>query len=208
MRLAVGSDTACHLTDEIIVTLEAQQIDVVRCGALAGKEADYVDSAWEVAEKVGTGQCEQGLAFCYTGTGASIIAIKFPGVRAALCIDSYAAQIARLANNANVLVLSIRLTGEPLAKEILATWLTTLPSTEPRRVNFHCKTDEIEQRVFRPSASSVPALLFEDWNRRSSLMRASAVVNCQSTVTRRSLRRVTQAATACSKTRARHVPAL
>ena len=55
-----------------------------------------------------------------------------------------AAKIARLANNANVIVLSIRLTGEMLAKEIVDTWLSTVPSTEPRRVNFHKKTDEID----------------------------------------------------------------
>ena len=49
-------------------------------------------------------------------------------------------------NNANVIVLSIRVTGEPLAKEIVDTWLATEPSTEPRRVNFHRKTDEVDER--------------------------------------------------------------
>jgi ribose 5-phosphate isomerase RpiB len=46
-----------------------------------------------------------------------------------------------------VLVLGMRLTGEPHAKEIVDSWLETEPSTEPRRVNFHRKTDELDQAM-------------------------------------------------------------
>ena len=61
-----------------------------------------------------------------------------------MCPDSYTASIARLANNANVIVLGMRLTGELHAKEIVDTWLETGPSTEERRVTFHRKTDELD----------------------------------------------------------------
>ena len=149
MRMAVGSDTRCHLTDEVTAYLEGKGIALQRCGALAGKVTDYVDTAREVAEAVASGTCEQGLLFCNTGTGVTIIANKVPGVRAALCADSYSAQIARLANNANVIVLGMRLTGEPHAKEIVDAWLKTEPSAEPRRMTFHRKTDEIDQRYRR-----------------------------------------------------------
>jgi len=74
------------------------------------------------------------------------VANKVPGVRAALCPDSFSASIAKLANNANVIVLGMRLTGEMLAREIVDTWLTTEPSTEERRMNFHRKTDELDQK--------------------------------------------------------------
>ena len=146
MKMAVGSDTASSLTDAVCRYLEQKGIELVRCGRCCGNEADYVDTASEVAELVASGACEQGLIFCWTGTGVTIIANKVPGVRAALCVDSYSAGIARLANNANILVLGIRLTGEPLACEIVDTWLETQPSTEPRRVNFHRKTDELDRR--------------------------------------------------------------
>jgi len=149
MRMAIGSDSVCNLTREISSYLEQKGIELSYYGALSGKEADYVDAATEVAEAVSSGACEQGLLFCYTGTGVSIVANKFAGVRAALCVDSFAARIARLANNANVVVLSMRLTGEPLAKEIVDTWLEFAPSTEPRRVNFHRKTDVIDGRLRR-----------------------------------------------------------
>lgn len=59
---------------------------------------------------------------CWTGTGASIAANKVPGVRAALCTDAYTADGARRWNDANVLAIGLRLTSEPLLKEILDAW--------------------------------------------------------------------------------------
>ena len=150
MRMAVGSDSTGNLTNVIVGYLATKGVDLLRCGALAGKEGDYVDAARETAEAVASGECEQGLLFCNTGTGAAIIANKVPGVRAALCVDSYAAGIARMANNANIIVLSIRLTGEMLAREIVDTWLATQPSTEPPRINFHRKTDDLNRHYRRP----------------------------------------------------------
>ena len=147
MKIAIGSDNQCHLTAEITAYMKEKGIELFPCGALAGNESDYVDAASEVAQRVKSGECEQGLIFCWTGTGVTIIANKFHGVRAALCVDSFSAKIARLANNANVLVLGIRLTGEALAKEIVDTWLETQPSTEPRRVNFHRKTDVLDASI-------------------------------------------------------------
>ena len=63
-----------------------------------------------------------------------------------LCPDSFSDSIAKLANNANVIVLGMRLIVEMLAREIVDTWLTTEPSTEERRMNFHSKTDELDQK--------------------------------------------------------------
>lgn len=145
MKMAVGSDSASYLSNSICRFLESKGIELIRCGQCCGVEADYVDAALNVAKRVAKGECEQGLLFCFTGTGVTIIANKVPGVRAALCVDEYSARIARLANNANILVLGIRLTGEPLAKEIVDTWLSTEPSTEPRRIKFHQKTDEVDK---------------------------------------------------------------
>jgi len=143
---AAGSDCANHLTEVIISYLREQGHTVTLYGTLAGRAADYVDAGIEVAESVAAGTCEQGLLFCTTGTGVTIIANKIPDVRAACCPDAHTARIARLANNANVLVIGMRLTGEIAAKEIVDAWLTTAPSVEPRRVAFHRKTAELDRR--------------------------------------------------------------
>ena len=144
MKMAVGSDSASHFATAICAYLEEKGVELLRCGQCCGEQADYVDAARAVAEHVAAGRCDQGLLFCTTGTGVTIIANKVPGARAALCVDAFSARIARLANNANVLVLSMRYTGEMLGKEIIDEWLATAPSTEPRRVNFHRKTEELD----------------------------------------------------------------
>lgn len=144
--MALGSDCATHLTEVIIAYLREKGHAVTLHGALAGQTADYVDAAVAVAEAVAAGACEQGLLFCTTGTGVTIVANKIPDVRAASCPDAHTARIARLANNANVLVIGMRLTGELAAKEIVDAWLSTGPSDEPRRVAFHRKTAELDRR--------------------------------------------------------------
>jgi ribose 5-phosphate isomerase B len=67
---------------------------------------------------------------CWTGTGAALAANKVPAVRAALCPDAYTADGARRWNDANALALSLRLTSEPLLKEILDAWFAAAPSGE------------------------------------------------------------------------------
>jgi ribose 5-phosphate isomerase B len=80
-----------------------------------------------VGEAVAAGQVDSGVLFCWTGTGASIAANKVVGVRAALCTDAATAEGARRWNDANVLVMSLRLTSSQVAHEMLDAWLTTEP---------------------------------------------------------------------------------
>lgn len=147
MKIAIGGDSESHFTQALHAHIRGKGIETVPCGALCGEEVDYVDAASAVAERVSSGACDYGVLICNTGTGVTIVANKFPGVRAAMCYDTFSAEISKLANNANVLVLSIRYTGEKLGMEIADTWLATAPSTEPRRMNFHRKTDEVDART-------------------------------------------------------------
>jgi ribose 5-phosphate isomerase B len=80
-----------------------------------------------VGEAVAAGQADLGVVCCWTGTGVSIAANKVPGVRAALCVDAETARGARRWNDANVLALSLRLTSEQVAQEILDAFLATEP---------------------------------------------------------------------------------
>lgn len=150
MKISIGCDISAYsqVCDNLAVYLEKEkQCNVVRCGAMAGNDdADYVDAALEVAEMVASQEADYGILLCNTGTGVSIIANKVPGVRAAVCVDSFTAKISKLANNANALALSVRYCGEKLLMEIIDTWLETQPSTEERRVTFHKKTDEVDTK--------------------------------------------------------------
>ena len=123
MRIAVGSDESTPLTEAVIGALKERGMAVTLLGALAyGDDPDWPEVGRKVAERVSRGEADQGILFCWTGTGVSMAANKVPGVRAALCTDAATASGARRWNDANVLVMGLRLTSQESAREML-TWL-------------------------------------------------------------------------------------
>ncbi len=100
-------------------------------GALSpGDDPQWASCSEAAAREVAAGNADQAVVCCWTGTGASIAANKVRGVRAALCTDAYTADGARRWNDANVLALSLRLTSEPLLKEILDAWFAAEASAD------------------------------------------------------------------------------
>jgi ribose 5-phosphate isomerase B len=122
MKLAISSDEKVPLTDHVVDWLEQHGHEIVLCGSLKGRSELWPRASQELAELVAAGECEQGVLFCYTGTGASIAANKVPGIRAALCVDAQTAKGARRWNHANVLTMGYRNTTETVADEILEAW--------------------------------------------------------------------------------------
>lgn len=125
MRIVLGSDERTPLTDAVTEDLRARGHDVVLVGPPAGEELAWADVGRAVGQQVAAGEAESGVLFCWTGTGASIAANKVAGVRAALCTDAETARGARRWNDANVLVLSLRLTSPVVASEMLDAWFAT-----------------------------------------------------------------------------------
>jgi ribose 5-phosphate isomerase B len=132
MRVAVVSDESYAVNQTVVDELERAGHVVVRFGSLeTGEEAPWARVARQAAEAVASGECDEGVFFCWTGTGISMAANKVPGIRAALCTDAETARGARIWNHANVLALSNRLTSPDVAKEILRAWLET-PADDPQ----------------------------------------------------------------------------
>src|SRR5258708_4311237 len=127
MKIALGSDEKNPLTDVLIEELRARDCELLLFGPLTpdDPEVDWPMTSSRVADAVASGQVDQGIVCCWTGTGASIAANKVPGVRAALCHDAETAKGARTWNHANVLALSLRATSPGVAKEILEAWFST-----------------------------------------------------------------------------------
>ena len=125
MRFSVGSDDRGPGPDALVQALRERGHDVTLRGLLAGLEAGWAAVAHAVAADVTSGAAEQGVLFCWTGTGVSIAANKTAGVRAALCADAETARGARAWNDANVLCHSLRTTTPALAREIIDAWLAT-----------------------------------------------------------------------------------
>ena len=147
MKIAVGSDERTHLTDFVIDELRKRGMEVELHGPLGGEKLEWTDVAREVSERVSEGACDQGILFCWTGTGVSIAANKVPGVRAALCQDAKTAEGARKWNDANVLAMSLRATSPIVAAEILDAWLGSGPEENEKR-NIE-KISEIEKKYRR-----------------------------------------------------------
>lgn len=123
MRFAVGSDERTQLTDWVVEELQKRGMEAELHGALSpGEDSRWPEVAQRVGQKVSAGSCQQGILFCWTGTGVSIAANKVPGVRAALCTDAETTKGARLWNDANILCMSLRLTSPQVAREILDAW--------------------------------------------------------------------------------------
>ena len=146
MKLVVGSDEKTHLTDSVLNELERRGHSVELAGPMAGEPLDWSRVAEQVAVTVAGGAADEGILFCWTGTGVSIAANKVPGIRAALVNDAETARGARLWNRANVLCLSLRSTSETVAKEILDAWFGTPPGTDPADVASIDYLTAIEKR--------------------------------------------------------------
>lgn len=131
MRIAFCSDEPYAVHETIRQELARRGHEVVPFGAIAtGKEEPWATVAEQAAQSVASGDCEQGIFLCWTGTGISIAANKVAGIRAALCVDPGTASGARVWNHANVLCLSNRLLSQDMAKEILAAWFDTVPGEQ------------------------------------------------------------------------------
>jgi len=127
MKIAFGSDEKTPLTDFLLSELRRRAIDIQLVGPLAGADLQWVDVAQEVGGRVASGEADQGLLCCWTGTGVSMAANKIAGVRAALCADAETARGARAWNQANVLCFSLSKTSDIVAREILEAWFAAQP---------------------------------------------------------------------------------
>ena len=125
MRIAIGSDHAGYALKAEVARWLAERGYAVRDLGTddADTSVDYPDFARSVAQAVAGCECDLGIAVCGTGLGVSITANKAPGVRAALCTDTYTAHMSRLHNDANVLCLGQQVVGIGLALDIVAAWL-------------------------------------------------------------------------------------
>ena len=124
--IIIGCDHAAYpLKEKIKAYLIEKNIDVEDVGTNSDISVDYTEFGFQVASRVSTGKFDRGILLCGTGLGMSMVANKFPKVRAALCNDLFSAIMSRRHNDANILVMGGRVIGETLAREIVDAWLDT-----------------------------------------------------------------------------------
>ncbi len=123
MKIAVVSDELYPVNLIVIDWLKNNGHEVVLFGALkTHQDTPWVKATVEAAQAIINHKADEGIFFCWTGTGSAMTANRFQQIRAALCTDVQTAKGARIWNHANVLVLSNRLLSQDMAKEILSAW--------------------------------------------------------------------------------------
>ena len=144
MKIAVASDERTSLTDFVVEDLKKRGHELILLGPLTGEDLPWTLASERLAVTVAKHEADEGVLFCYTGTGASMAANKVPNIRAALCGDAQTARGARWWNDANVLVMSLRATSPEIAKEILDAWYSETVKDDEKPIIAHLR--EIETR--------------------------------------------------------------
>jgi ribose 5-phosphate isomerase B len=146
MKIAVGCDHAGFpLKDHVVEQIRSAKHQVIDCGALTLVPGDdYPDYALAVAEAVRDGRAERGVVVCGSGVGVSVAANKIPGIRAAMCHDTFSARQGVEDDSMNVLCLGARVIGPETASEVIRAYLKAEFSGAERHQRRLDKVKKIE----------------------------------------------------------------
>src|SRR5918994_673637 len=133
MRIALSADHAgFEMKRDLAAALTKAGHEVLDLGTHSSSPVDYPDCAQSVAEAIRDGQSDRGIIVCGSGAGVSIAANKFPGIRAAVCHDTYTAHQAVEHDDMNVLCLGSRVIGAALAMDLANAFLGARYAGEER----------------------------------------------------------------------------
>ncbi len=125
MRIAVSFDhRGVKLRETVLAAIAAEEHQAVDLGVdTDAVRVDYPDKALELGMAIRRGEVDRGILVCGSGVGASIAASKIPGIRAAICHDSYSAHQGVEHDDMNVLCLGSEIVGGELAQELVRAFL-------------------------------------------------------------------------------------
>jgi ribose 5-phosphate isomerase B len=147
MRVAVACDHGGYALKQTVKgALAESDAEVIDLGTDSSESVDYPDFAKKAIDLLLTHGCDRIMLLCGTGIGMSICANRIPGVRGALCHDTYTARMSRLHNDANCLILGGRVIGPGLAGEIVKVWLKT-PFEGGRHTKRLAKIEEMTGKI-------------------------------------------------------------
>ena len=147
MRIVIGADHAGFRLKQIIgEELRRSAHEVTDLGTNSDKPVDYPDYAETVAKTILDGKADRGVLICGSGVGASVAANKLPGIRAALCHDTYSARQGVEHDDMNILVLGGRVIGDELACELVRAYLSAVFTNEERHRRRLEKIKALEKR--------------------------------------------------------------
>jgi ribose 5-phosphate isomerase B len=151
MRIAIAADHAGYeLKQDLAPYIARLGHDVIDLGSHSTAPVDYPDYAEAAGTAIIEGQAERGIIICGSGVGACVAINKLPGIRAAICHDTYSAHQGVEHDDMNVLVLGSRVIGSELARELVRAFLAATFSTDERHRRRLRKVLAIEARHMKP----------------------------------------------------------
>lgn len=121
----VSDHAGFELKEFLKESLTNSAFEILDMGTFSNQSTDYPDFAHVLGAEVNSGRLTSGIAICGSGQGMSITLNKYPNVRAALCWNCDIAKLARLHNDANILVLPGRFIGHESALEMVQVFMKT-----------------------------------------------------------------------------------
>lgn len=153
-RIALGADHAGFELKQLILNqLQEEGFATQDLGTDSPEPCDYPDFAKAVGEAVAAGRADLGILVCGSGVGASVAVNKVPGVRGALCHDTFSARQGREDDDTNVLCLGARVIGPSLAKEVVKSFLRAQFSGAERHVRRLNKVMAIEKQYMNKAVA-------------------------------------------------------
>jgi len=147
MRVAIGADHAGFALKQLIGgDLRDLGHEVIDLGTDSMDPVDYPDYAEAVGKVILEGKADRGILVCGSGVGASVAANKLPGIRAALCHDTYSARQGVEHDDMNILVLGGRVIGSELTRELVHAYLAAVFTKEERHRRRLEKIKALEKR--------------------------------------------------------------
>jgi ribose 5-phosphate isomerase B len=147
MRVAAAFDhRGVKLREAVTKEIAAAGHELVDLGTDDGSvRIDYPDKALQLGNAVLSGEADRGVLVCGSGVGASVAASKLPGIRAAICHDTYSAHQGVEHDDMNVLCLGSEVVGAELAAELVRAFLGATFVAEERYVRRLSKVEEMER---------------------------------------------------------------
>ena len=153
LTIVIGADHGgVELKEDLKEFLQQLGHNVVDLGTHGTDSVHYPTFAANVARRIQDREADRGILICGTGIGMSVVANRFPGIRAALCHDLYTALMSRRHNDANCLALGGRVLGKDHAREIVRVWLET-PFEGGRHATRLVQIEQVEQEILEGKGS-------------------------------------------------------
>ena len=146
-RVALGGDHAGYSLKAEVADRYADRVsEMIDCGTDSTERCDYPDFAIAVAREMIADRADRGIVICGSGVGVSVAANKIPGIRAAICHDTYSAHQGVEHDDMNVLCIGGRIIGTELAFEIIDAFLDAVYTPDDRHARRLDKVFDIERR--------------------------------------------------------------